>query len=383
MKRIVLAVFVLATTASAQQIYDLVIKGGQVIDPAQHREGRFDIAVIGKRIARIASGIPAAQARVAVNADGYYVTPGLIDINTHVDIRAGGNNVYPDYNALRSGVTTVVDAGSSGAKDFDAFKSGVVDRAKTRVLAFLSIEPDGEAAAATLAKYPNIIVGFKAPDTGEGLELLKHAVETAQAAHTILMVDSPAGQDLMEPLRPGDICTRLYRRWGKTSTPESARESITAARQRGVLFDVGAGVNGLWFASAAPAIQEGLLPDSISTGMEKDSMLLPGTNMAAIMSKFLNLGMTFDQIVERTTANAARAIRRPELGTLKEGSTADIALFEIRHGKFGFLDSGYTRLDANQRIECVLTIRSGAVVWDTNGLTATDWIQAGPYSNFK
>lgn len=158
---------------------------------------------------------------------------------------------------------------------------------------------------------------------------------------------------------------------------------MAAARGRGVLLDVGAGLTGLWFSSAVPAIRQGFLPDTISTGMEKESMLLPGTNMSLILSKFLNMGLTFDQIIERTTVNAARAIRHSELGSLQEGSAADLALFEIQQGKYGFLDSGYTRLNANKRVACVMTVRNGEIVWDSDGLAAVDWIKAGPYSNFK
>jgi dihydroorotase len=381
-RRLALAAFLFSTAVSAQQVYDLLIKGGHVIDPADHKEGRLDVAVVGKRITRIGDDIPVAQARVVIDADGYYVTPGLIDVNAHVDIRAGGSNVYPDYNALRSGVTTVVDAGDSNSTDFEAFKSEVIDRAKTRVLAFLNIEPNVGAAVAMLAKYPNTIVGLEiAEPEGRNSESLKHIVEIARTAHAIVMVDSPASPDQLEGLETGDIYTRMYRRW--VPKPESMRQSITAARRRGVLFDVGAGANGLWFSSAEPAIHESLLPDTISTGMDKDSVLLPGTTMAAIVSKFLNMGLNFDQIIERTTFNAARAIRHTELGTLREGSAADIALFKIQRGKFGFLDSSYSRLDANKRVQCVVTIRDGAVVWDSEGLAAVDWIKAGPYTNFK
>ena len=379
-----LAVLMFSATASAQQIYDLLIKGGQVIDPADHKQGRFDIAVIGKRIARVDGDIPAAHARVVIEADGYYVTPGLIDINTHVDICAGGSNVYPDYNALRSGVTTVVDAGSSDVNDFEVFKSGVIDRSKTRVLAFLNAEPDAKAAAAMVEKYPKVLVGLKISNaSAHASAAFNRAMEAATAAHTIVMVDAAARPDQLEGLRPGDIYTRIYRQWGKPAGFESVMKSMAATRGRGVLFDVGAGLNGLWFNSAAPAIREGLLPDTISTGMEKDSMLLPGTNMSLIMSKFLNMGLTFDQIVERTTVNAARAIRHSELGSFREGSPADLALFQIQQGKFGFLDSGYTRLNADKRVACVMAVRDGEIVWDSKGLAAEDWIKAGPYSNFK
>lgn len=382
-QRLLLAALLFSTASSAQQIYDLLIKGGHVIDPGSQRDGRLDVAIVGNRIARIAAGLPAAQARVLVEADGYYVTPGLIDINAHVDIRAGGLNVYPDYNALRSGVTTVVDAGGSNAENFEAFQAGVIDKAKTRVLAFLNAAPDPSAAARMLARYPKIIVGLAAvgPEAQDPTSVSR-VVAAAEPAGTIVMIDSPARPEQLTSLRSGDIYTRMYRQWTQTRAP-GAWQSIRAARHRGVLFDVGAGVNGFWFSSVSQAMQLSLLPDTISTGMERESMLLPGTNMVNILSKFLNMGLTLDQIVERTTLRAAQAIRRPELGTLREGSIADLALFNIQQGGFGFVDSGYTRLNAGKRVECVLTVRNGAIVWDSEGLAAVDWIKAGPYSNFK
>ena len=137
------------------------------------------------------------------------------------------------------------------------------------------------------------------------------------------------------------------------------------------------------FRIAAPALKRGLLPDTISTDMDRDSILLPRAEMMTTLSKFLNLGMTLDQLIERSTVNPARAIRRTDLGTLSEGAVADVALIEIQNGKFGFLDAGHARLPADRRLNCVLTVRDGAIVWDSEGLAATDWIKAGPYSNFK
>ena len=139
----------------------------------------------------------------------------------------------------------------------------------------------------------------------------------------------------------------------------------------------------MWFRIAQPAIQQGFLPDTISSGMDIDSILLPRANMITTMSKLLNMGMSVDQIIERVTANPARVIRRPDLGTLSEGAIADIAVLRIQEGRFGFLDSGHARLDGSRRLDCVLSVRNGAVVWDSEGLSVTDWIKAGPYTNFK
>jgi len=132
-----------------------------------------------------------------------------------------------------------------------------------------------------------------------------------------------------------------------------------------------------------PAIEQGFLPDTISTDIHKQSVMLPRANMTTTMSKLLNIGMTIEQIVERCTVNPAKAIHRPELGTLSEGAVADIAVLELQKGKFGYLDSGHGKLIGDKKLRCVLTVRNGDVVWDTEGLSLTDWIKAGPYSNFK
>ncbi len=155
------------------------------------------------------------------------------------------------------------------------------------------------------------------------------------------------------------------------------------ARKRGVLFDVGHGSGSFWFRIAVPAIEQGFLPDTISTDIHKDSIMLPRANMITTMSKFLNIGMTLEQVIERSTVNPAKAIRRPELGNLSEGSVADIAVLELQKGQFAFLDSGHGKLIGDKRLRCVLTVRNGKVVWDTEGLSLTDWSNAGPYSNFR
>jgi len=272
-----LAALILACSAlSGQEIYDLLLKNARVIDPANHRDGHFDVAVVGKNIARVAPNLPAAHARVVVDVNDYIVTPGLIDINTHL-----GPPLKPDYNTLPYGVTTVVDAGTATCETFPNFKKEVIDPAKVRVLALVS----GDAKC---SQYQEAIVG-----------------------------------------RAADI------------------------------------------------------PDTISSGMNWSNILIPRANMATSMSIFLTRGITPEQIIERVTSNAARAIKRPQLGTLSEGSVADIAVLEVQQGKFGFLDSARTRLAATRRFRCLLTVRNGVIVWDSDGLSIPDTAKAGPYTNFK
>jgi dihydroorotase len=369
--------------ADGQQIYDLLLKNGHVIDPANHRSAQLDVAVTGNKISRVARNLPAAHARVVVDLDGYYVTPGLIDINVHVET----GKLRPDYNTLPSGVTTAVDAGSSDWKTFPDFKTAVIDHSKTRLLAFLNvgaIGADAESIARMVGQHAEIIVGI-----GAHPETLAVALDAAQRSGAIVMLDAnsqraPEYAGLLKQLRRGDINTHVYSRL----TPQmdgngKIRPELSQARRRGVLFDAGHGSDGLWFRIAQPALQQGFLPDTISSGMDTDSIVLPRANMITTMSKFLSMGMSVDQIIERTTVNAARAIRRPELGTLSEGAVADIAVLQIETGRFGFLDSGHARLDGDRRLGCVLTIRNGVIMWDSDGLSVPDWIKAGPYTNFK
>ena len=327
MRRVLL--LALTMTVGAQEIYDLLLKNGHVIDPKNQRNERFDNAISKGRIQKVSQGIPAAHSRRVVDASDYYVTPGLIDIHGHF----GADGVNPDHNCLRHGVTTAVDAGSADATNFEAFKTAVIDHSKTRVLAFVNGAPD------LTARYPGIVVGVR-------------------------MENSSAG------LRPGDILTNIY---GQAAPP------LVEARGKGILLDSGQ----LWFRVAVPALKQGLLPDTISTGMDKDSLLLPRATMTNVMSKFLAMGLTIEQVVERTTTGPAKAIRRPELGSITVGGMADLAVLELRSGRFAFLDSGHAKLTAGKELRCVLTVRNGAVVWDSEGLSLTHWRDAGPYSNYK
>jgi dihydroorotase len=401
-----LVLFVSQMPAQSPQIYDLLLKNGHVIDPANKRNGRFDIAIVGNKIVRVGQNLPAAQARVVADVDQYYVTPGLIDIHTHFDYQGADLNVQPDHNSLTNGVTTAVDAGSSGWKNFEAFKTKVIDTSATRLLAFLNIvgggmygskvendvnEMDAEAAANMILKYPTILVGVKTahfqPPTWEAVD---RAVKAADLSRTVVMVDfqPKPGREypdlILKHMRPGDIHTHIYGR----GTPQldanrKLQPYVLEARKRGVLFDLGHGNGSFWFRIAVPAIQQGFLPDTISTDIHKRSIMLPRANMMTTMSKLLNIGMTIEQLIERSTVNPAKAIRRPDLGTLTEGAIADIAVIELQKGKFGFLDSGHARLAGDKKLRCVLTVRDGEVVWDTEGLSLTDWRHAGPYSNFK
>ena len=373
-RRSFLTAFSAASLARAQspQIYDLLLKNGHVLDPKNSRNGRMDVAVVAGKIARVAPDLPAAHARLVVEAAGYYVTPGLIDIHAHVDERAEGPSLQPDHHALTNGVTTVVDAGGVGPRDFEAYQRRTLARSRTQVLAWLNISAGGIAAAAgpfdpapcaaVAQKYARYIVGIRAGQA----DAIAPAVEAAKIAGVPVLSDVYSSG-----LRSGDIFSGAY--------PEKGPGDARAARDRGVLLDT----SSFWFRTAGPALRAGLLPDTISTNLNKENFLLERTDMMPTLSKFLNLGLTVEQLIERVTVNAAKALRRPELGHLSEGASADLALLALEKGAYGFLDAGHTRLPADRRLRCVLTARAGRVVFDADGLSLTEWTHAGPYSNYK
>jgi dihydroorotase len=388
----------------AQQ-FDLLIKGGHVIDPKNQVDSVMDVAVLGGKIARVAVDIPAEQAKQTVVATGLYVTPGLVDIHTHVfygtllDSEYGGGyfSVPPDGFTFRSGVTTVVDAGSSGWKTFLEFKDQVIDRVHTRVLAFLNIvgsgmrggpveqnlgDMDPKLTAMRIREYPEILVGIKtAHYEGPEWDPVDRAVEAGKLANVPVMVDfgrfapeRPYQELVLKHLRPGDISTHMYlARVPMLDKENKVLPYLFEARQRGVIFDVGHGGGSFVFRQAVPAMKQGWTPDSISTDLHVSSMNAGMKDMLNVMSKFLNLGMSFQEVILRSTWNPAREIKRPELGNLSVGSVADLAVLNLRQGNFGFVDVDGARMNGTQKLECELTVREGQVVWDLNGISRPGW----------
>jgi dihydroorotase len=396
-----------AAVAAAQAPYDLLLKGGHVIDPRNNRNGVMDVAIAAGKIAQIAPNIAPSQAKRVIPAAGLYVVPGLVDIHTHVyagtgrrDVYCGDLSVYPDGYTFRSGVTTVVDAGTSGWKSFPDFKDRVIDRSKTRILAMLNIvgtgmcgaveqdtsDMDPEATARVARQYPQLIVGVKtAHYQGPEWTAVERAVRAGQLADIPVMVDfgtfrpeRPYQQLVLEKLRAGDISTHMY--LGAVPMLDDKGKVLPylfQARQRGVKFDVGHGAGSFLWRQAAPAIRQGWIPDSISTDLHVRSMNGGMKDMTTTMSKILILGVPFEQVIRMSTINPALEIKRPDLGHLTPGANADVAVLRLRTGEFGYLDVRNARQAGKQKIECELTIRDGQVVWDLNGLAGDDWHKLG------
>jgi dihydroorotase len=372
------------------QPYDLLLRHGHVVDPANGIDGQMDVAVSGGRIALVQANIPDTQARKVVDVSGLYVVPGLVDLHAHVFGYEG--SLSPDDTALPAGTTTIVDAGGSGWRTFDEFRRSVIERSKTRVLALLNIvgkgmigEPyesdttdmDPAKTAEAILRHKDIIVGIKTAHFAKpGWTAIDRAVEAGRRANVPVMVDDKiftnsgrtTKEELLQHLRPGDIHTHMYndrqielvdRLTGKV------QPWMAEARSRGVLFDVGHGGGSFLWPVAERAVKGGFLPDTISTDLHKASLSIQESDMPNVMSKMMLLGMTFPEVLVRSTVNPAKEIGRyPELGTLGVGRAADIAVLADRTGVFAFKDAWPAKRLGTHRLECVLTVRDGKIVYE-------------------
>jgi dihydroorotase len=391
--------------AMGQFKYDLVLKGGHVIDPANNIDRVMDVAVAGGTIVRVAPEIPSAEARKNIDVKDLYVTPGLIDLHAHVFGYSG--SIFPDDTALLAGTTTVVDAGGAGWRTFDEMKKRIIDPSVTRVLSLLNIvghgmigtryeddvsDMDPEKTAAKIREFPKHIVGIKvAHFGGEGWVAIDRAIAAGNLSKTPVMIDDKiftntgrtTREKVLDRMRPGDIHTHMYndRQIEVISRFNGKLQPwMNEARRRGVLFDLGHGGGSFLWPVATKAMQQGFAPDTISTDLHSSSIMLPESDMPNCMSKLMNLGMTLQGAVLRSTANPAKAIHRfPELGTLGEGQVADIAVFRLRKGVFAFKDAWRNKLLGTQKLECRLTIRAGKLVFDADGRAFPEWTQAGEY----
>jgi len=387
------------------QTFDIVIKDGHVIDPKNNIDEIMDVAISNGKIARVAKSIDSANAGLVIHARDMYITPGLIDIHSHnfygnhpdQSVMDGMEAVVPDGFTFRSGVTTVVDAGSSGWRSFFLFKERIIDRSQTRVLAFLNIvgagmrgdpyeqnvnDMDPKLSALTAKAYKNIIVGFKVAHY-QGHEWLPvdRAVEAGTMAGSIpVMVDfgvsiPPLSLEelLMKHLRPGDILTHCFAQFASRESivdlkTNKLKNFIADAAKKGIVFDVGHGASSFMFSQANPAIKNGFYPNTISTDLHTGSMNSAMKDMLTTMSKFVAMGMDLKSVIAASTWNPAKVIRHEELGTLSIGSDADVAVLNIRKGKFGLFDYTGVKIVATKKIECEMTIRGGKIVYDLNGM---------------
>jgi dihydroorotase len=406
---ILFCVCLLFSFSTHAQELDILLKGGHVIDPKNNINGVMDIGIADGKIAQVAANIPAASAKQVIDVSGLYVTPGLIDMHVHVFngnkpgsyIANGPTSVAPDGFTFRSGVTTVVDAGSSGWRNFRQFKEQTIDKADTRVLALLNIVGTGMygrfeeqdvsdmnpvmTAHMITRLFPEILVGIKAAHYWGDFTQVDRAVEAGKLANVPVMVDfgehdPPLSIEslYMEHLRPGDIFTHTYS-YGPTQRETIVDENdqvkpfVFEAQKRGIIFDVGHGGGAFSWRQAVPAMEQGFVANVISTDLHTQSMNAGMKDLSNVLSKFMAMGLSLNDAIMRATWAPAQVIGREELGHLSVGTEADVAVFNVRKGDFGFVDVRRTKLNGTEKLEAELTLRAGRVVWDLNGISMPGW----------
>ena len=373
----------------------------------------MDVAISDTRIARVAPRIDEG-AQTVLDLKGRYVVPGLIDIHVHVYPHRGPNgptwqfSLVPDAHSFRVGATTLVDAGTSGADHFADFRAKWIDRSATRVLAWVNIAAGGmgdaeqdprqfdiQKAADTLAAHADVTVGIKTAhywtrdrwdDVHTPWASVDAAVQCGERAGRPIMVDfwprppeRPYPDLILKHMRPGDVHTHVFaQQFPVLGDDRKVADYMWQARERGVLFDVGHGGASFWFRNAVPAIEDGFPPDSISTDLHISSLNGQALDTLHTVSKCIAMGMPLQEAIYRTTVTPARAIRRPELGTLSEGAEADVAVLRWVAQPRGYADCGRARLEGEGELACDLTLRAGRVVWDPSGLTMPEWTSAPP-----
>jgi dihydroorotase len=382
-------VFLSALTGAAfgmQQRFDLLIRGGTVCDPARNFKRVADVGIAGDKIVAIEDSLPAAGAREAIDAKGKYVTPGLVDLHTHCYWGGTGLGIEADPVAARSGVTTWVDAGSFGCQQADGFRRFIVEPSKVRIFGYVYLYPDTRNPDIDPVKYvrsfmkrtgqtvtanKDILLGIKL-QVGSNMngrysyDFLKIARELCDTYKIPLMAhisfSPPETDQVMELMRAGDVVTHCYNRHtlGILDAEGKVRQSVRDARRRGVLFDVGHGLGSFNFEAARKALADGFVADTISTDIYNLSVNGPVYDMPTTMSKMMYLGMSFDDVLMRTTIAPARIINRVEgLGTLAVGSPADVAVLSVDKGEFPLVDSQKNTVTAKERVTAHATICRG------------------------
>jgi dihydroorotase len=384
---------------NAQHV-SLLIKGGHVIDPKNQIDGIFDVSVSGGKILRVAKTLDRENSEKVIDASGMYVVPGFIDIHTH-DFYSpdstrhycdGDESVLPDAYSFCSGVTTVVDAGSSGWRDFPVFKKKIIDQSKTRVLALLNIvgagmrgpryeqdilDMDGSKTAEVATIYKPFIVGIKlAHFEGPGWKAVNESMIAGNLSHLPVMIDFGESSTpksirelFLDHMRPGDIFTHCFaelkgREFIVDTSTKKMKPFVWKARKKGIYFDLGCGAISFSFSQAVPASKQGFYPNSISTDMHAMSNAKI-KDMPEIMSEFLAMGMPMREIIKAVTWNPAKEIHHEELGNISAGAIADIAILRITNEKEYVYDHSGNGLNVSAKLKPVITISKGEIVYSS------------------
>lgn len=387
--------------------FDLLIKGGEVVDPGAGYRGLLDVAITRNRIAAVDRDIPAPGSFQVVDATGQIVTPGLVDLHTHVYAGATYWGIQADPVATRSGVTTFVDAGSAGAMTLPAFREWIVRPARARIYAFLNISSIGlapathELAVLQFVDAPlclemanrnrDVVRGIKvrmgSTVAPHGLEPMRRALQAAQEAELPLMTHIGSGppevDEVLALMRPGDILTHSFTGASMKIVDEAnrLRESVRRAWDAGMVVDVGHGGGGFSFQTAEAVMAAGYRPDVISTDIHQISILGPMFDLPTTLGKFLALGMSLPDVIRAATARPAEILGlQGEVGTLRPGAYADVALFRLEEGRFPFYDTHRVRREGGQRLRHVLTIVDGRPLLPLPAEPPAPWI---PVTDFQ
>lgn len=372
--------------------YDIVIRGGEVIDPSQEMRQVCDVAVSGGKIAAVQESIDCSAATTVIDARGQLVTPGLIDLHVHVYPHAP-LGLDADSLCASGGVTTMLDAGTAGSYNFDAFRRDTIDRADTQIFSLVNLscigliaanlgelldrryaDPDG--VVATIERNRDVAVGVKIRagthiiGAGEqGWANLKDAIRAARESNTWLMVhigESPMSiPELAEALSPGDCITHCFKAGSTRITDDAGQvyEGIKVAAERGVMFDVGHGYGSFNWEVVQNSLDCGLEPTTISTDIHAKNIHGPVYDMPTTMSKFVMLGVPLERVIEMSTTTPAKVLKQEgELGTLRVGSVADIAVLERLTGDFIFTDSYRQQKTGSELLVASTTVRRGEIV---------------------
>lgn len=370
-------------------LYDVVIRGGEVLDPGAGISGTYDVGIRDGHVAAIEPTIKPELARQVIDASGQIVTPGLVDLHTHIYWGVTYWGIEPDPVAARSGVTTWLDVGSAGAYSFPGFRRYVAEPSRTRVFALLNLSSIGliapswelanpdywdvDLAEKIVAANRDLILGIKArldrnTTRGVGITPLERARELADRVDLPLMVHigyGPPFPDEIAPfLRPGDIVTHCFT--GGTARLLDDNGKVLPAykelQERGLILDIGHGTGSFSYETTEAMLEQGILPDTISTDIHQLAVQGPAFDMPTTLSKFLNLGMSLADVIERASARPAAAMRRPDLGTIRLGSVADVALWRLEEGDYTFHDVQMNARTGNKRLVNTLTMVGGEVL---------------------
>ncbi len=378
---------------------DILIRQGHVVDPSQSINGIRDIAVTGEKIAAIEESLSDCDAKYEIDARGLFVVPGLIDLHVHVYRGHSPFGIDPDPICPAGGVTTLLDTGTAGSYNFEGFKRDVIDHAETQVLALLNLSCIGLASGSLgelldrryadpqgvielIRKYPQEAIGVKIRasrhiigDGDDGWANFHEAIGAARETETWLMVhigESPMTiPEMLEHMQPGDCITHCFKGGSeRILAPDGTLfPEVRQAAERGIVFDVGHGFGSFQWDVVQAALEQGFEPTTISTDLHAKNLHGPVYDMPTTMSKFLMLGVPFDRVIEMSTTRPAAVLKRDDqLGTLRPGTIADIAILERHEGRFRFTDSYGGHRVGNELLTAASTIRRGTLLAGGGGL---------------